>query len=229
MKRPGRSHKLIGSDRLPDHLAEVLVVSHALEGWLAKGPLVGPLRPGDLADQLRFAPHRKARLRTGGAPDIERAVWPLALVKLLRQEVDLLLVQAGADAAGEAEGLLLAALQLRASLVVVADQQRAHPLGAPPLAGDVATDHELLAPPHAGLDPLAGSLARPVGALAAFCDDPLQSLPAGRLEQVGAAVVAVPRRPPARSVEAEPLQQLAARQVGQVPHAVPVEVEQIED
>src|SRR5687767_5015416 len=104
---------------------------------------------------------------------------------------------------------------LLGALVPVADQQRAHPVRAPSLAGRPAADHELLAAPDAGLDPLAGALARPVGALQALGDDALEPLPAGGLEQVGAAVGAVGRGAPARALEAELEQELPALLVGQ--------------
>ena len=93
----------------------------------------------------------------------------------------------------------------------------------------IAADHELLAAPDALLDPLAAAPAGPVGAVGALRDDALQALPAGGLEQAGAAAVPVAGGPPAGPVESELLEQLAALDVGEVPDAVAVEVQQVED
>src|SRR5262249_30318010 len=115
---PGRNssvaaHELRGrASRLEllDDLARVLVarVPHPLEGGLAEGADVGPLRPGDLADQLRLAPDGEPGLRTGRRPDGEGALRALSLVQLPRQVVDVALLQARADPAREVEGLGLA-------------------------------------------------------------------------------------------------------------------------
>src|SRR3954463_564606 len=118
----------------------VLVVPHALEGGLAQGSLVGPLRPGDLADELGLAPHREPRLRARRLAHSERAVRALPLAQLLGQESEGVLLQARADPAGEMERLLLASAKLRSPLVVIAHEHRADPLGATALAGDVAPD-----------------------------------------------------------------------------------------
>src|SRR5687768_11796370 len=79
---------------LADDLTRVLVVAHALEGRLAQGALLGEFGPRDLAEELRLTPPRQLRLRAPGPPDVERAVGALALGQLLRQEVEIGLLQA---------------------------------------------------------------------------------------------------------------------------------------
>ena len=55
------------------------------------------------------------------------------------------------------------------------------------------------------------------------------AIEAGSLQQVGAAVEAVPGRPPAWRIQAEALEQLAPLDVGQLADATAVQVEQVEE
>src|SRR5262249_17412236 len=162
----------------------------------------------DLADELRLAPDGEARLRAARGADVEGAVGALELAELPGQPVDQLLREARPDPAGEMELLRPPTLHLGRRRVVVADQHPADPVRAAPPSRDVAPDHELLVPPDTLLDPLPGSPAGAIGAVAALGDDSLEALQPRRLQQPGAAAVAVAGRPPAGALEPEPVEQL---------------------
>ncbi len=107
--------------------------------------------------------------------------------------------------------------------------QRAERGGAPALTGQPAADHDLLRRADLDLDPRRRPAARLVRGVQALGHDPLQPLGLAGLQQRRAVSLAVRGRPPARPVELECRQQLAAVRVGQRQGGVALQPQQVED
>ncbi len=184
-----------------------------------------------VTSQTSSGSHQTAKRAFGplGAPTSNGLLGAFARAELAGESLDQLLGEARADAAGEVERLGLVLAELGGTPVVVADQQRADAVGPPALAGDVAADHELLAAPDALLDPFSAAPAGPVGAVASAwrrCPrGPEGGRPrAGRRRRRAGSGVSASAGPRDRARRA-----VRDAEVGEVPDAVAVEVQEVED
>ena len=114
-------------------------------------------------------------------------------------------------------------------VLVVADQDGADRLRPAPLPGQPAADHELLAADVLDLQPGAAAPSGQVAAVEPLGDQPLEAaLPVSSSSAFALAAV-VAGRLPARAVERERVEPLAALGVGEVDERAPVEVQEVED
>src|SRR5215208_2281987 len=134
-------------------------------------PVARPRRELDLADQVGL--HELGSLRRPRLA-LEGRAGALALREQPAEPVELLVVEAGADATRVAQ---------RALVVVVADEDRADPVAPPALAREPAADHELLAGEVLDLDPARAAAARLVRPVEPLGDDALEALLARGPEQ----------------------------------------------
>ena len=146
---------------------------------MAELAVTGPLGEADLGHELRGRPVRAARLRALRRVD-ERRGAPLERAQAGREAGERRLVEAAADASGEAQGALL---------VVDAEEEGAEPAAGSAGIGEPADD-ELLPAGALDLEPGAGAPAR-VRAAGAFGHQALEPLQAGLLEDGGAAALDV--------------------------------------
>src|SRR5262249_60747275 len=154
---------------------------------VAQRAVARPLAEADLGDELRLDPRRAARGRVAGA---EGRVLACELGHLRAKRLQLALVEAGADLARVAQGLVL----------VVADEQRAELLAAALRRGEAADD-ELLLGRAFPLQPVAAALAH-VAAVRTLGDEALPAA-AARLGEVLLAVLGLAVRGPAHGGLAE--------------------------
>src|SRR5256885_2355674 len=180
----------------PGALGRILVCAKPEEGRLAKLAVGGPLRVGELRDELRANPGRVPHRRRG----IERRLFGAQPLELGRERVERFLRKAGADLADIAE--------LRS--VVEADEKRAEML-ASALLRRVPADHELRLLAHLDLAPEGRPHPGLVRRALVFRDDPFPSEPL-RFAVRGPSVALEPSRQEERSGPAsdEPFESRAA-------------------
>ena len=171
----------LGRHRLLDaNLLRFLVVAQSLVRRRAQAVVVRALDELDLRDQLGLDPDDVAFPHTRWLRDgVEGAALLVFSAEQAQEALDLLLGEAGADAADVPELALL---------VVLAEQKRPERARAPALALRVPADDELLVAVRHDLDPVVGASPRLVRRTSSLREDPLEALFFGGAEESLAVV-----------------------------------------
>ena len=202
--------------RLELHLGGRNLVPHAQEHGGAQHAVGRELRVLHFHDDLGPDPCRRLQ-RAGGSG--EGAGRGLERFEALEERPEVGVAQAPARLADVHERAV--------ARIILPEHERPEGAFAVPLAAGEAADDGLQRPPHLDLLPVRAPDARPVGACAPLCDDPLQPVLGGGLEQRRAVPLhGVAPQHPGRQCDAfEDLAALRKRERAQVP---PVEVQAVE-